>query len=228
MTKSERPILYKASMVRATLDGLKTQTRRLRGFEKINECPDDWRPFADGFEYGQFCISFGNIHTNEIVTIKSPYGWFRDFLWVRENFRLTHSYNDSPPSLAALHGNSIVCYEATEDHKQFGNLFGKIRPSIHMPRALSRISLQITDLRVERLQSISEKDALAEGMKVCPNMNDRKDVNGYVFPDSDYDKAGLCHSSAAKAFIHGFAEINGREIVEKNPWLWAIHFGWVE
>lgn len=213
---TERPILFSAPMVRAILNGSKTQTRRVLKpqIEPWGENGIRWegrRP-KQRFANGSLAATHEDRNfINIFVGSQCPYGKPGDRLWVRENFRLTHSYNDSPPSLAALYGNNIICYEATENHKEFGNLFGKIRPSIHMPRALSRILLEITDIRVERLQDISESDARAEGIRVR---------NSDLFFS---DREGR-QKIFALHFQRLWEEINGAESWKKNPWVWVIGF----
>lgn len=148
---TDKPILFSAPMVRALLDGRKTQTRRV-----LNPQPNmlnGGKPLNDGR---------GSYSTGS--------GWKRyqfrrgDRLWVREAWapleRLTH--ND--PGTQALADGGF--YRADE-----GTVEGEVSrwsPSIHMPKRASRITLQVTDVRVQRLQDISEEDAIAEGVAPEP------------------------------------------------------------
>ena len=88
-----------------------------------------------------------------------------------------------------------------------------------MPRAAARLFLKVTNVRAEQLVDISEKDALAEGIRLCPS-------GGYVMPGSGYDKLGLCHSSAEMAFRVGLGEIYPD--IDDYTWLWVIEFEKVE
>jgi hypothetical protein len=93
-----------------------------------------------------------------------------------------------------------------------------------MPRWASRIQLEITGIRVERLLDISEVDAILEGVRICLNMKGRVGKAGYVWPNSEYDQAGFCHSMATTAFFEGWRLINGLDTRNPNPWVWVIEF----
>ena len=148
----ERPILMSTEPVKAILDGRKTQTRRTAGLEEINKNPDLWVKR----EAGQVVDSWLFWHRDnqaECIYLKCPYGQVGDRLYVRETFQTTREQD-------------CVLYKAdysTSDLHAEQCDFGNWRPSIHMPRWASRILLEITELRVERLQDITEEDAKAEG-----------------------------------------------------------------
>lgn len=165
----ERPILFGAPMVRAILDGRKTQTRRIVKPQ----------PFDDDFElttYHEACVdrrgnhypacneTFGISSRSAEWSIRCPCGQVGMKLWVRENWAVSNIYDDTRPSRICselLQENpgrapTKVKYPAT-DSLSSGI---RIRPSIHMPRWASRIDLEITDIRVERLNEISEGDAI--------------------------------------------------------------------
>ena len=140
----ERPILMSAPMVRAVLAGTKTQTRRAVRIQP-NPLLVAGAQFVDRF----WCWlngHDGSITDKVLGTGRCPYGVSGDRLWVRERFRV-------------YLGTHCVEYFADAAHDSAA----KWKPSIHMPRWASRITLEITDVRVERLQEISEADALAEG-----------------------------------------------------------------
>ena len=185
----ERPILYSAPMVCATLDDTKTQTRRIAkltegGHVKEPRGHRRWHP-ADP-EAVQAC----------------PYGQPGDRLWVRE----TWGFNpDFPRQLAQ------ACFRADPGHEHDGI---KWVPSIHMPRRASRITLEITSCRLERLQAISEADCIAEGIE--------KTQHGFW---RTYGQ-GSCDGtySPRASFRCLWASINGAESWEANPWVWAIGF----
>lgn len=150
----EWPILFSAPMVRAILDGRKSQTRRV-----VKPQPEFEMAWASkGFDR-QVATVLDKWGT-EIAVHPCPYGQPGDRLWVRETWakerhRIIHTFKGEAPS--RMEGD--VFYRATTP-----DIYGLAwRPSIHMPRWASRILLEIVDVRVERLQQISEEDAIAEG-----------------------------------------------------------------
>ena len=145
MTK-ERPILFSAPMVRAILDGRKTQTRRIAKVTDKDCKPGMITPLA-GF--------VPRTIANHISYC--PYGKTGDRLWVRETFK---QYNGIISYKAD--GNWISDFNDIDNFNPHENI--KWKPSIHMPRSASRILLEITGVRVERLKDISEEDAMAEGV----------------------------------------------------------------
>ena len=200
----ERPILFSAPMVRALLAGTKTQTRRV-----VKPQPE-WLPEVretrrtDGFVWpigalGQQCGA---------PLVKLPYGVPGDRLIVRETFRLPAEYDDVKPSLVR---SSAPVWYAADGRAEDG--WGKTRVSIHMPRWASRLTLKITDVRVERLQDISALDAMAEGLTwTAPGMwsVDRTLPIIGVNPRTVY----------AELWEH----INGPDAWDANPWVWAVSF----
>jgi len=177
----EKPILFSGPMVEAILDGRKTQTRRV-----IKPQPDE-----DGISLTLLTKEWMDTDGKEY---KCPYGEGRRNLWVREAF------------VETLAG---IDYRANgNDHYEAGR---KIpwRPSIHMPRWASRINLEITDIRVERVQDISKEDCIAEGMEGLQEVH-----------------AGW-HQSYAQLWdsINGKPRIDGQDISWiANPWVWVITF----
>lgn len=139
----ERPILFNGEMVRAILDGRKTQTRR------VIKNPE-WREEGE-IEPGGICVP--GSHHYELQN-KCPYGKPGDRLWVRETFE--------------PYCQGTVLYRATDSDRKnnWGGDSHKWKPSIHMKRWMSRINLEITNVREERVQDISEEDAKAEGVGI--------------------------------------------------------------
>lgn len=182
----ERPILFSGPMVRAILDGSKTQTRRI--FKGTTEHKGPYNPAY--MEAHQQANGWGSI---------CPYGTPGDRLWVRETWAVQHEYDAAAPS--EIGASAQWHYAATED---LGGL--RKRPSIFLPRRGSRILLEITDVRVQRLQEISEEDARAEGAIGALN-------------DSIGDN--WC---AREAFAALWESINGTGSWDANPWVWAITF----
>lgn len=186
---TERPILFSGPMVRAILDGRKTQTRRLVVCRSKRATDFDlWLQEAE-----------------------CPYGQPGDRLWVRETWGR---------STDLVRGYVY----ATDQHvSRFDILGERWTPSIHMPRAASRLSLEVTSVRVERLQNISEEDALAEGI--------REDGEPWA---SEYgwgvaDRRVWAANTARQRFEYAWDRINGdRAAWASNPWVWCVGFKRVE
>lgn len=194
---TERPILFQGAMVRALLAGTKTQTRRPLYVLTKNigtACFDNRYPPTYGFD-------------GEWPTMPVGHGWTLsqwrkakagDRLWVREAW----APNGPLPDDGAL-------YRA--DFPE-GKLTIKFKPSIHMPRWASRIALEVTSVRVERLQAISEADARAEG---APDYEEGIDAPP---PDGDHEW------SYRASFQRLWESINGPGSWDVNPWVWAVEF----
>lgn len=200
----EVPILFSAPMVQAILSGKKTQTRRI-----VKQQPHG---FGCWVLQGIYWL-FPNV--NPYMKIKSRWNP-GDILWVRETW-----YND------AVFGAPSFYYKADdsfndqfERHKlgQVGPF--KWKPSIHMPRAACRLFLKVNDVRVERLQDITEEDAIAEGVGAGFQMN-----SGY--PDYQHIKNGVCEltqDTAVASYASLWDSINGCGSWDQNPWVWVIEF----
>lgn len=189
---AERPILMSAPMVRATLDGSKTQTRRVAS--KPVRHPDLGNLYTPGA-----LVLEGE--SQQVIERACPYGRPGDRLWVRE------AWAPHPQD------TSTVFYRATvEAEPGFPVWSGPWRPSIHMPRWASRIMLEITRVRVERLQDISDADAVAEGIGLNPSAVGVS----MTFPQGE----SACHA----AFRVLWESINGPESWAANPWVWVIDF----
>lgn len=222
----ERPILMSAPMVRAILSGAKTQTRRaLRGFYPKNA------PEYDS-ETGRLEWFNGD---EVVVGMRCPYGRPGEKLWVRE------AWAPDPPidsTWASTEwsgcGRRIDGVPERFQHPAFcvyreGWLHGDIRwrPGIHMPRWASRITLEVTGVRVERLQSISDADAIAEGIE-------RGDgFPGWYRGPLPGDSSGLAEAGRnfkvptafpALAYRALWESINGPGSWERNDWLWIVEF----
>jgi hypothetical protein len=197
----ERPIIFSAPMVNAILDGRKTQTRRV-----INPQPTGKGPYKYHSTWGDF---------REIPQHKghkSRYGVVGDRLWVRETTKEDCSGSVSMNRYVA--DDAPVLYSGCENHELNGSLAQwdytrPVKPSIFMPRWASRITLEITGIRVERLQDISEEDAIAEGVD-----GEREAIwRGATW----YDKP-------KRAYRFLFESINGQGSWDANPWVWVIEF----
>lgn len=140
-----------------------------------------------------------------------PYGACGDRLWVREAYWIH----------APIHGTCYVRYRATEK-----SCPTKCRPSIYMPRWASRITLEITDVRVQQLQEISETDARAEGFEAEMVHGDTCDSQSFC----DGHTCGAVDCSARNNFEITWDSLNSKRGYswESNPWVWAITFKRVE
>ncbi|HCI6451245.1 TPA: hypothetical protein NPO88_000350 [Klebsiella quasipneumoniae subsp. similipneumoniae] len=206
---TERGMIFNGEMVRAILDGRKTQTRRpikwkQTRFTEIGEREDGSKwPWSEDVEHA---CDFWH---------PCPFGAVGDRIWVRETWA---DAGASAPDLKLYRANypehvpSI--YENVPPAKEI-----RWTPSIHMPRTASRILLEITDVRVERLNAISEEDARAEGIidGGCLNCGEPEPC-GCANPDPD----------ATDAFAYLWQSIYGQESWTANPWVWVIEFERVE
>lgn len=211
----ERPILFSGPMVRAILDCRKTQTRRLVKVPSwgTGNIEVDGTPSV-------ICRTTGCM-----ADIACPYGVPGDRLWVREtwfdNGSDWNGNSDKTPARCVYRADGEFCDHFPEDY-----MHAKWTPSIHMLRWASRITLEITGVRCERLQSISEADALAEGIikEQIPDENDgdrcSDDDIGYKVTES---QNGF-HLSAIASFHSLWNSINGPESWDANPWVWVVEF----
>lgn len=184
-------------MVRAILDGRKTQTRRVVKPQCVLTSGSgfSWK----GFLYG---AAFTYSETVRNFAIKAcPYGKPGDQLWVRETFC---EWDDG------------FVYAATCSDQE--RSVSKFKPSIHMPRRASRIQLEIVSVRVERLNEISEADAKAEGVQDNSYGNWRN-----YRPDFDGDKHDLL-ATAKESYQSLWESINGAGSWAENPWVWVVEF----
>lgn len=217
----ERPILMNSEMVRAILDGRKTQTRRI-----VKPIASHWAKGCYHRPDGRWIWVTGERPDNgqgEGVSLgnepfKCPYGKPGDRLWVRETWQgyrqTSYEYDEweAMESPKDRHDNAYVpVYQA--DKKNFPE---KWFPSIHMPHEYSRITLEITGMRVERLRDISEADSIAEGLRVFPF----EDSVAYAWKDGDF----CGHASATGAYRALWESINGPGSWDANPWIWVIEF----
>lgn len=149
----ERPILFNGAMVRAILSGTKSQTRRV-----VKGMALDW------LDNAKFTPQYVADPRNDMC----PFGKIGDRLWVKETTVRVEEHGYIGPVYAAS-DEGQACLDgglapAPDDMTEVEPWEIKLRPSIHMPRSMCRLVLEITDVRVERLHAISEADALAEGV----------------------------------------------------------------
>lgn len=230
-TVKERPILMSGEMVRAILDGRKSQTRRV-----MKRQPDEgWFPHNWGevhkMKGGQFIMrrgepvisGWGPGNSMGDEAYSCPYGQPGDRLWVKEAFRHygNQCSSDSPKKItgsvlyradnATLQVGSWEDFANAPQEKWWNTGKTPWKPSIFMPRWTSRITLEITGIRVERLQDISEGDAYAEGVT-----------------DSWPKSMAYISSFGGRAVINNYAalwkSINGDGSWDLNPWVWVVEF----
>lgn len=199
----DRPILFSAPMVRALLDGTKSQTRRVackgtipsRYVAATEYEPGRWRLFDA--EHPSASLA-------QYTMPACPYGQPGDRLWVRETWAYhLHAMAASNPEVSGP-----WVYAADGDQALWQRLCERWRPSIHMPRTACRLVLKITSVRLERLNEISDADALAEGI-------DRHDVLTDGEPPPGWHRG---------TFEKLWERINGTESWAANPWVWVIEF----
>lgn len=186
----EIPILFSAPMVRALLDGSKTQTRRavkLTDAAHVKEPGGHrrWHP------------------ADPEARLACPYGQPGDRLWVREAWSTLGMYDSRKPS------DMDPDYVGTIRYMADGDKSGKLRPSMFMPRWASRITLEITGVRVERLQACNEFDARQEGSFSWAGEQET--------PVRDLPEARLVYRQL-------WESINGPGSWVANPWVWCIEF----
>lgn len=224
----ERPILFSASMVRALLDGSKTQTRRTitvphRGAFALRDDGSGWWPYQSDDGESVLCND-GNEYP-----MSCPHGAPGDRLWARETWRLweSGSWCGSEPLDPDVVTGSLTAYDPEwlktrplEYRADGGDSDGPWRPGIFMPRWASRITLEVTDVRVQRLQEIDELDSLAEGIPEVPRCG----------CDVCRMTSGMCTADAGEQ-VRQYADlwdhINGKRPGcrwDDNPWVWAITF----
>lgn len=220
---SERPILFSGPMVRAVLDDSKTQTRRIVKPQPIGrpwfwegDSVDPEPQWFDGYERGRAPCGAGIEDINK--PIRCPYGQPGDRLWVRETWDWRDwSWNkDCRVRIAYAADGEQADKTSPVGWRPTIYNYERWRPSIHMPRWASRITLEVLGVRVERLQDISEEDARAEGVE--------------SWAKSD---AGLATLSAvgfavpsAPRFLFQllWISINGQDSWDANPWVWVVEF----
>ena len=237
----EKPILFSGPMVRAILSGRKTVTRRVVKPQPTRSLPhtsglpggdgswsihhpmgwrwnprrrDGWTAFAaDG-------------HLDGFLSAHPPYGLAGDRLWVRETFFVNDmscvggplpKNRPAPNDPTDPDGKHLILYRADgefSDHFEQADGEAPWRPSIHMPRWASRLTLEVTDVRAERLQEITEEDAKAEGAEV---------TNGHA----ELGALTTGRPSHREGFAQLWREINGKRpgcSWEQNPWIWRVEF----
>lgn len=198
----ERPILFSGPMVRAILEGRKTQTRRIikgKGTWAVVDNPDSERTWPGAED-----------ECGDWQDFQCPYGEIGDRLWIREAW--AH----------IVVGNQIDYLYRADHHKGLEKRDGdqKWKPSIHMPRVACRLMLEITGVRVERLNEISEQDAKSEGIEPVRNI--------WKLYGERQPGTAEATGQPRKSFMSLWESINGPASWAANPWVWVVKFKRIE
>ncbi len=223
----ERGLPFMAPMVNATLDDRKTQTRR-----PVKGTALDW------LDNEGFTPEFVASPENHLC----PYGVPGDRLWVREHYRVSNKHDGIPPREIPKRrctvffdaGGSIANqfsgqWEQDRNYsaKDAGEWVGKFRPGMFMCRWMSRILLEVVSVRVERLQDISEADAIAEGVMTLGDEWQRSAFPNYY---ADFDASVAARTkpplgpSPKQRYAALWDQINGAGSWDLNPWVWVVVF----
>lgn len=218
-----RPILFSTAMVQAILDGRKGQTRRVVKPQPPEGCgeilgPERYAPVVlDRFGCEQPGAEiFGIYDEAGEYGAKCPYGQPGDLLWVRESYaaylpahgeqKMRELGYQFDGWRVTEKGETAILYKTSGKELWHGQCGDRWRPSIHMPRWANRLTLEITDIRVERLQDISEADAQAEGYPLA------------------FEKMGTPAPDPRYWFTSLWETINGPTAWIDNPWVWVVEF----
>lgn len=249
----ERPILFNTPMVQAILSFIKNLTRRTKGLDTINEFPNDWRFCATDSKDGEF-IWQHKTDIKRVFAQKCPFGQIGDVLWVketvrpgawREDGRVAFDYKASPE---IKNTSWVQMGEKFEDYfikwtdqlldkgcksNEEGHFVWEVGespvnwiPSLFMPKVACRLNLRITNIRIERLNDITEEDAIKEGV----NKNIEPGKESEWEPDFGYedysakDLDGFPCFTAKDSFQTLWESINGKDSWKENPWVWVIQF----
>ncbi|MES0345712.1 hypothetical protein KDV22_09985 [Citrobacter koseri] len=224
----EKGLIFNSEMVRAILDGRKTQTRRIMAIQPehselgLRRVIDSKNGRDNGKYFWSQSDACGLKARSKVFGC--PYGDVGDRIWVRETFQgplvsdeLFEEYRAHPEKFEtpqyceyAANGGAKPEYCDLDDNLRHG-----WRPSIHMPRWASRLTLEITSVRVERLNDISEEDARAEGI-----------IDGGCLNCGEPEPCGCVNQQpdATDAFAYLWQSIYGQENWDANPWVWVIEF----
>lgn len=230
----ERPIIFNTTMVKAIIDGRKTQTRRL-----VKPQPKFFKGEAGGHWWR--CT-----HVHSMVRVEdellnpgeyykgfidevNPFGKKGDRLWVRETFCIgtieeEDHYQGSPKPLYVHQDGDPKQYPIYKEYCLRDNIsIDDVlwKPSIHMPRSASRILLEITKIRIERLNQISSQDAVQEGLLKLP-------ASGRYVVNRGDQYFGAASNNPCEVFKWLWESIYGSSSWELNPWVWVVEFNVVQ
>ncbi|MBW4982527.1 hypothetical protein KZZ07_08240 [Mameliella sp. CS4] len=242
---TDKPILFSGPMVRALLDGRKTQTRRVLkpwpgyqaewlSMETLHSAPTCYLADVDGHLGVQMQHPrAGTVYQGVDIDAMSPLTWVRlpyaigDRLWVREAWRTSRHYDDLKPSeMGGEEPVQFIADGSVDAHAgRVDDLSGRARPGMFMPRWASRLTLIVTDVRVQRLQEISADDARAEGVQ--PVYDPASDTGDPAY--MNYQKTGEAFAglgAARLSFMTLWDSLNAPRGFDwyVNPWVAAYTF----
>lgn len=203
----ERPILFSGSMVRAILDGRKTQTRRALKVQPLGVLS------MNGDKAGVEWIGHMQNDPSHGTIFRCKFGKPVDTLWVRETW--ARDDEDGQIIYRADIGRTVDADDFERNRKD-GAPGYRWKPSIHMPRLASRILLEVVAVRVERLNDISESDAIAEGVQALTG-----DFSGCFVVPGGY---AMSSTTAKACYARLWESINGPGSWDANPWVWVVEF----
>lgn len=218
MTK-QIPILFSHDMIQASIDNRKTQTRRTKGLERINICPDDW--VLLDLDENTGIAQFQYKQSNVVVSLTCPYGGTGDRLYLKEDHKLIHlyrerketlqvdyrfNYNDSGSRRFEIYSLDLDIQAKLDSTKSWG----KWRSKLLCFKFMSRVWYERTDLKIQRVQDISEWDAKAEGCYSNPAIT----------------STGQDGTDYRRMFQHLWDSINKDRDHgwHRNEWVWAVSF----
>lgn len=218
--KKEIPILFSTPMVQAILAGRKTMTRRV--VKPQLPIGTKWHEVYDGE------LNYRIVDEKIVSTLcKCPYGKPGDLLWVRENWaardcntstgvvKLEYQASEGEYSNILLKKSVMILYAPLREKKKW-------KPCIHLPKEAARIWLEVTDVRVERLQEVTDREAAAEGIEyvTSPSMT----VRGWRDYENAKPENGPNFYREVMSFRSLWSKINGPESWEANSWVWVVSF----
>lgn len=235
----QRPILFNEEMIRAIESGTKKQTRRTTGLGTFNDWnTNDWKFHSVAYHPDQGVHAFFTAvdGKNSVYSAKCIFGEIGDILYVRETWGLMKLREE---------GFEFPVYKAQVDScgqvpsPDINNLLvtykDSWKPSLHMPKKIARIWLEITNIRVERLHDIKSEDAISEGITKLdpwPEVPDKPRYKQYgpeYFNEVDSGlSAELAVFDPIYSFLSLWYSIYTDEAVQKNPWVWVIEFKQIE
>jgi hypothetical protein len=220
-----RPILFSGSMVRAVLDGSKTQTRRVGKIQSqdfVGLKAEAVRHATLGYQIQATYDAYPGRGTARHAICACPFGQPGDQLWVREtwycdDYRVSRGPYLKPDDLDVVEARECgTLVYAADGLAPYETEQPAWRPSIHMPRWASRITLELTGVRVERLQDISIEDCKAEGAW-GPDESIVSEVENYFLCDTLSVNPRLAYQML-------WERINGDKSWDANPWVWVVEF----
>ena len=234
--KKETPILFSTAMVQAILERRKTMTRRTKNLDFINNRPNEWKltdkfTHVGRFEREQYVFRFINEEDGSFIDVLCPYSKQGDVLWVREEHYRYGQWIEKEGVFTKRGRQKWQFIPHTDEIRYSDNPPEEFRKGMHnkdphhigwykrlarfMPKSACRVWLEVTDIRVERLQDISEDDAEMEGLVA---------YDEYSYIPGEAVMQIEKHNSAYGQFKKLWHSINGEESWNQNPWVWVVSF----